>query len=343
MKSTATRAKSRASSVTVNGPGAGVGVGVGGSVVVIVVVVVPRRLPMRLMGMGIVKVDSLRDGSSLWKAFRGWAVRAGLAGLVSPGRTVMTDTETKKAARTAASSAKPPAAPVRMERPSKVTREFWAMHERLPVLNRARIAVPERGIEKLARPSAMRRGMACPSVTLVMLSDSSMVMRFVVVQPVAPATVQVDPVNPFVQMQEHTPRAMTLVPSLEQGSCAWHSTSACSVEAPLPFLLRKTKNSSGTSMAAATMPTTMTIRPTKPHSGRPQHLRLVTPLPPDEAPSKDDRRLPADRAAVAGGVEPRVPTGGHDVELRNQLPTRLVPAVACAGGGNAANMSERPD
>lgn len=102
--------------------------------------------------------------------------------------------------------------PALVDRPSKVTSEFCAMQERLSVLSLARITVPERGMVKLEFASAMSLGMALPRVTLFMLVDPSVATRFVVVQPKEPATAQLDPVNPFVQMHEHTPCDITLVP-----------------------------------------------------------------------------------------------------------------------------------
>jgi hypothetical protein len=49
-----------------------------------------------------------------------------------------------------------------------------------------------------------------------------MVTSLVVVQPDAPATPQLDPVNPFVHMQEQTSCEMMFVPPFAQVSCDWH-------------------------------------------------------------------------------------------------------------------------
>lgn len=102
--------------------------------------------------------------------------------------------------------------PVRVERPSNVTSEFCAMHDRLSVLNFARISVPSRGTVKFVWDCCNSRGTAWPRVTLLKLVEVEFPERLVVVQPVAPATVQVCPVNPFIQMQEQTFCDTTLVP-----------------------------------------------------------------------------------------------------------------------------------
>ena len=88
--------------------------------------------------------------------------------------------------------------PTRSERPSKVTRAFSETQERLAELKRARMLSPKRGIEKLVWAAEMRRGMDSPRVTFVYEEPE----RVVVVQPVALATAQVEPVKPLMQMQE---------------------------------------------------------------------------------------------------------------------------------------------
>lgn len=103
-----------------------------------------------------------------------------------------------------------------VERPSNVTMEFWAIHERFPALKLANIVVPESGTEKFWLASASNRGMACPRVTLWMFDRPSADTRLVMAHPVAPPSPQVEPVNPFVQMQEQLPRTITLVPPFKQ-------------------------------------------------------------------------------------------------------------------------------
>ena len=109
------------------------------------------------------------------------------------------------------------ARPARVERPSKVTSEFCAIHERLPELSLARITVPERGIVKFELASAISLGMALPRVTLLMFVDPSVATRFVVVQPEEPVMAQLEPVIPFVQIHAHTPCEITLVPPFRHG------------------------------------------------------------------------------------------------------------------------------
>lgn len=86
------------------------------------------------------------------------------------------------------------------------------MQDRFPELNLARIEVPESGTEKFLFESARSRGIALPSVTLLILDCPSVETRFVVVQPVEPPLPQVVPVNPLVQIHEQLPCAITLVP-----------------------------------------------------------------------------------------------------------------------------------
>lgn len=196
------------------------------------------------------------------------------------------------------------------------------------MLKRAKIVVPDKGIEKLPWASEMSRGIACPNVTLSTLGFSSKLTSRVVVHPDAPSVVQLEPVNPFVHMQEHTSRATTLVPPFSQLSWFWHCPKAESSEGS--FLL-KTKKWRGTKTAAAMIPTTIRMTKMSPHSGRPQYFLL--PLLPSASPLDRTPRSCWMLSWWFGG-------SGHEV---NQLPTRLAREVAWAGGGNAASMSESPD
>jgi hypothetical protein len=101
--------------------------------------------------------------------------------------------------------------------PLKVTNAFSAMQERFAELNLDSIVVAERGMEKLAWASWTRRGTASPSVAL--LRFASVELKVVVVQPCELDTVQLLPVNPLEQIQEHTPCVTTLVPPLAHVSC----------------------------------------------------------------------------------------------------------------------------
>lgn len=93
--------------------------------------------------------------------------------------------------------------------PSKVTRAFSAVQLRLPELSLERIVVPERETEKLVLACDMRRGIASPTVTLLILVSPDMVA---LVQPILSAVEQSKPVKPLAQMQEHRPSVTTLVP-----------------------------------------------------------------------------------------------------------------------------------
>ena len=86
--------------------------------------------------------------------------------------------------------------------PPNVTRAFCVEQERLAALNRARRLSADRGIEKFVLAWLMRRGRLPPSVTFESV-DPSVDVRLAVVQPVAPAMVQVLPVNPLIHIQPH--------------------------------------------------------------------------------------------------------------------------------------------
>jgi hypothetical protein len=155
IKSTATRAKSNTSSETTNEVDMGMLVAVGGRVVVTVVVVVPGILFVSVL---IRVLEIVVTTGIVWNP----AIDEPEAAFTGSGMMVITSTATNTATAaaaptTAASSPSPSTAaprtpacapPFLAERPSNVTREFWAVQERLPELKRARISVPERGTEK---------------------------------------------------------------------------------------------------------------------------------------------------------------------------------------------------
>lgn len=96
--------------------------------------------------------------------------------------------------------------PLRVDKPSKVTRAFSDPQERFAVLKRAIRVSAVSGTEKLAAAVDIRRGMESPIVTLERLPS------VVVVHPVAPTTLQVVPVNPFVHTHAHDPLSIRLKP-----------------------------------------------------------------------------------------------------------------------------------
>ena len=64
-----------------------------------------------------------------------------------------------------AAEARALASPTRSERPSNVTSAFSIKHDRLALLNRAKITSGKRGMEKFAWAAVRSRGMESPSVT----------------------------------------------------------------------------------------------------------------------------------------------------------------------------------
>jgi hypothetical protein len=64
------------------------------------------------------------------------------------------------------------------------------------------MTVPKSGMEKFVCAAEMRRGMESPSVTFVYVGSVEIV---VVVQPDDPATEQVEPVKPLMQIHEQLP------------------------------------------------------------------------------------------------------------------------------------------
>lgn len=96
-----------------------------------------------------------------------------------------------------------------MDWPSNVTSAFSETQDREAELKRARMTVLKRGIEKFVCAAAMRRGIESPRVTLVYVGSVEIV---VVVHPEAPATEQVEPVKPLMQIQEQLPVESKEVP-----------------------------------------------------------------------------------------------------------------------------------
>lgn len=105
------------------------------------------------------------------------------------------------------------AAPTRLLWPLKVTSAFSEVQLRLPALSFETIELPERVTLKLVAASESSRGIASPTVTLLILVSPDMV---VVVQPAESEVEQSKPVKPLVQMQEQMPFETTLVPPF------WH-------------------------------------------------------------------------------------------------------------------------
>lgn len=97
--------------------------------------------------------------------------------------------------------------PTRCASPSNVTSAFSLKQLRFAVLNLARTTVPKSGMEKFAIACSSKRGIASPSVTFVYSLDS-----VAVVQPVAEATVQVEPVKPLMHRQAQVPEERKVEP-----------------------------------------------------------------------------------------------------------------------------------
>lgn len=150
------------------------------------------------------------------------------------------------------------------------------MQERFPVLNLARISVPKRGIEKFLPESAMMRGIAIPSVTLLMWAEPSVGIKFVVVQPDEPFVPQLAPVNPLVQMHEHVPLITTPLPPFRHGRDFAQDCRLTVVDL-LPLLPKflNTKYSKGITIAVAMIQSIRKMIRMKAHTGKPQHLRAL--------------------------------------------------------------------
>jgi hypothetical protein len=164
------------------------------------------------------------------------------------------------------------AEPIGQSMPSKVTRAFSALQERFPELKRARMISDDKGMLKFALAPEIRRGIDSPSVTLLYVVPFELVM-VVVVQPAEPATVQVEPVKPFAQMQEQALEEMMLVPPLAQGVLCWHWASWDAVFEEFEEDLLMTRRNTGTRTAAATMRIVTNVTRRKTHIGSPQQRR----------------------------------------------------------------------
>jgi hypothetical protein len=214
------------------------------------------------------------------------------------------------------------------------------MQERSPEFSLARTMVPESGTEKLADAATMRRGMAVPSVTSSMFLSATEDTKSVVVQASDLAPVQSRPEKPLVQIHEHTPWLTTLVPPFWHTRDDSHFPWLWSAVLWLPRVLN-TKNCKGMTMATA-IAAKMSMRTRiKAHRGRPQQRRagfLSSAL--DSALSKSAGCVGCD---ASWGTSCRPGARGHDVVLNQELRRARGSRVACAGGGNAANMSENPD
>lgn len=132
------------------------------------------------------------------------------------------------------------------------------------------MALPDRVTLKLAAACESRRGIASPTVALLILVSPDMV---VVVQPAEPAVEQSKPVKPLVQTQEQMPLVTMLVPPFWHVSWFLHCWSAAACVFALAPCLRRTKNSTGMMTAAAIRMMMMIRIKMKPQSGSPQHRR----------------------------------------------------------------------
>jgi hypothetical protein len=164
------------------------------------------------------------------------------------------------------------AAPSRVDAPSKVTSAFSDVQVRFALLKRAMMVLSERGMEKFAWASEMRREIESPSVTFVRSEEE----RVVVVQPVALAVVHVAPVNPFVHIQAHDPESIMDVPPFLQAvaGLASHCWRAERVVVDAVFDLWKTRSSRGTTTAAAVIIRRIKRTIMNPQQGKPQQRRF---------------------------------------------------------------------
>lgn len=124
--------------------------------------------------------------------------------------------------------------PTRCERPSNVTSAFSDRQDRFALLNRAKMTFEKSGMEKFVCAAVMRRGIESPRVTLGYSFE-----RVVVVQPVALATVHVEPVKPLMHRQAQLPEERKVLPPFWQavvGFC-WHCWRGESLVAAAGFAL----------------------------------------------------------------------------------------------------------
>jgi len=135
---------------------------------------------------------------------------------------------------------------------------------------------------------------------------------------------------------------ITLVPPFAQSSCVSHCCNAAWASRST-LCLRITKNSTGMTTAAATRRITTTKTIMKPHKGKPQHLRPLFPWLSDEFVASE---VPAFASCEVFGVRLAPRGSGQDCICCRTLSRQLRRgggAPACAGGGKAASMSEKPD
>ena len=92
-------------------------------------------------------------------------------------------------------------------------------------------------------------------------------------QPLELATVQVDPVNPFAQIQEQASEDIILEPPLAQGVDCWHWASWDGLFEEFEEDLLITRRNMGTSTAAATMRIVTKVMRKKTQIGSPQQRR----------------------------------------------------------------------
>lgn len=125
----------------------------------------------------------------------------------------------------------------------------------------------DRGIEKLVSAAVMRRGSDSPSVTSVNCDPG----RVVVVQPVAPLLVQVEPVKPLVHIQAQDPVTIKGAPPFwhDVDLSAWHCSTADN-DALWGLGLLMTSSSRGTTTAAAMTINSTNITRIAPQHGSPQ-------------------------------------------------------------------------
>lgn len=116
----------------------------------------------------------------------------------------------------------------------------------------------------------MRRGIESPSVTLVSAAEG----KFIVMQPVKLAVVQVGPVKPFVQIQAQAPLSIIVEPPFWQAVAVEASqVSTAERVGDTDLGLLKTRNSRGTTTAAAIIRARIRRTRKKPQQGRPQQRR----------------------------------------------------------------------
>jgi hypothetical protein len=214
------------------------------------------------------------------------------------------------------------AEPIGQSIPSKVTRAFSASQERFAELNRARMISDDKGTLKFALAPEIRRGMDSPRVTLLYTVPFELVI-LVRVHPLELATVHVDPVKPFAQMQEQALEEMMLVPPLAQGVVCWHWASWDAVVDEFEEDLLMTRRNRGTSTAAAMIRIVTKVMSRKSQIGSPQQRR---PGFDPEGPFGFKALVEAiwvDQEACGRGLCSR--------------------GVAKPGGGKAASMPDRPD